>query len=105
MVKERDPHFQGHERRHGEVSYQPKVVRMGQCVLAIFCCITKHPRVSLVVQVVKNLPAMKETRFDPWVRKIPWKREWQPTCLENPMDRGAWRATVHRVTESQTRLK
>ena len=25
--------------------------------------------------------------------------------LENPMDRGAWQATVHRVTESQTRLK
>ena len=29
----------------------------------------------------------------------------QCSCLENPMDRGAWRATVHRVTESQTRLK
>ena len=26
-------------------------------------------------------------------------------CLENPMDRGAWRATVHRVTKSQTRPK
>ena len=26
-----------------------------------------------------------------------WKRKWQPTCLENPMDRGAWRATVHGV--------
>ena len=26
-------------------------------------------------------------------------------CLENPMDRGAWKATVHRVTKSQTRLK
>ena len=25
-------------------------------------------------------------------------------CLENPMDRGAWQATVHRVTESRTRL-
>ena len=25
-------------------------------------------------------------------------------CLENPMDRGAWRATVHRVTKSRTRL-
>ena len=25
-------------------------------------------------------------------------------CLENPMDRGAWQATVHRVTKSQTRL-
>ena len=24
------------------------------------------------------------------------------SCLENPMDRGAWRATVHRVTESDT---
>ena len=28
----------------------------------------------------------------------------QYSCLENPMDRGAWRATVHRVTKSQTRL-
>ena len=26
----------------------------------------------------------------------------QYSCLENPMDRGAWQATVHRVTESQT---
>ena len=26
-------------------------------------------------------------------------------CLENPMDRGAWQAMVHGVTESQTRLK
>ena len=25
----------------------------------------------------------------------------QYSCLENPMDRGAWRATVHRVTKSQ----
>ena len=24
--------------------------------------------------------------------------------LENPMDRGAWRVTVHRVTQSQTQL-
>ena len=27
------------------------------------------------------------------------------SCLENPMDRGAWQATVHRVTQSQTQLK
>ena len=26
------------------------------------------------------------------------------SCLENPRDRGAWRATVHEVTKSQTRL-
>ena len=28
----------------------------------------------------------------------------QSSCLENPMDRGAWLATVHGVAESQTRL-
>ena len=28
----------------------------------------------------------------------------QYSCLENPVDRGAWQATVHRVTKSQTRL-
>jgi len=27
----------------------------------------------------------------------------QYSCMENPMDRGAWRATVHRVAKSQTR--
>ena len=27
------------------------------------------------------------------------------SCLENPMDRGAWWATVHGVAKSQTRLK
>ena len=29
----------------------------------------------------------------------------QCSCLENPVDRGAWRATVHGVTQSLTRLK
>ena len=29
----------------------------------------------------------------------------QYSCLENPTDRGAWWATVHGVTKSQTRLK
>ena len=28
----------------------------------------------------------------------------QYSCLENPMDRRAWRAVVHQVAESQTRL-
>ena len=44
--------------------------------------------------------------FDPWVEKIPWRRAWQPTPVFLPgMDRGAWQATVHRVTESWIRLK
>ena len=29
----------------------------------------------------------------------------QYSCLENPMDRGAWWVTVHRVAKSRTRLK
>ena len=29
----------------------------------------------------------------------------QYSCLENPMDRGAWRATVHSIIWSQTQLK
>ena len=28
----------------------------------------------------------------------------QCSCLENPMDRGAWQVTVHRVAKSQTQL-
>ena len=29
----------------------------------------------------------------------------QYPCLENPMDRGAWRTTVHKVSQSRTRVK
>ena len=58
--------------------------------------------------MVKNLPAMLETWVhSPLVRKIPWRREWgsfQYSCLENPMDTGAWQATVHDITQSWTRL-
>ena len=45
--------------------------------------------------------------FDPWVKKIPWRREGYPlqySCLENPMGRGASQDTVHGVTEGWARL-
>ena len=32
-----------------------------------------------MAQMVKNLPAMQDTRFDLWAGKIPWRRAWQPT--------------------------
>ena len=60
--------------------------------------------------MAKNSPAIQETqemRFDPLVRKIPWRRKWQPTpvfLLENAMDRGAWQAIVHGVPKSWTWL-
>ena len=34
---------------------------------------------SLVAQLVKNPPAMERPGFDPWVGKIPWRRERLPT--------------------------
>ena len=61
---------------------------------------------SLVAQLVKNLPSVQETQFDPWLGRshgegmathssflalrIPWTEAWQ--------------ATVHGVTKSQTQL-
>ena len=41
-------------------------------------------RASLVVQTIKNLSAMQETWVDPWVRKIPWRREQLPTPVFLP---------------------
>ena len=55
--------------------------------------------------MVKNLPPMQET----WVHSIPGLERspgegngypLQYSCLENSMDRGAWQATVHGVSES-----
>ena len=35
---------------------------------------------------VKNLPAMQETQFKPWVQRISWRREWQPTPVFLPQE-------------------
>ena len=68
-------------------------------------------KTSQVVLVVKDLPAnagdARDTGLIPEVRKIPWRRKWHPppvfmTGVKNPMDRGAWQATVHGVTKSRT---
>ena len=65
--------------------------------------------VSKVAQWVKNLSAMQEMQADtssiPRLRRSPGGGHGNPpqySCLENPMDRGAWRATVHGVAESDT---
>ena len=58
--------------------------------------------------VVKNLPANAgdRQRFSSWIRKIPWRRAWQPTPVFLPGEsHGCPWATVHEVTKSRTRLK
>ena len=55
-----------------------------------------------------NAENARDTGSIPGLERVPWRRPWQPTpisCLENPVDRGAWQATVHRVTKSWTLLK
>ena len=45
----------------------------------------------------------KKHGFNPWVGKTPGGGHSNPpqcSRLENPMDRGAWRARVHRITKS-----
>ena len=67
---------------------------------------TLYHQASLVAQLVKNLPAMQET----WVQSLgrfPGEGNGNPlqySCVENPMDGGAWQVTVYGVAKSQTRL-
>ena len=59
---------------------------------------------------VRNLPVVQETRrhgFGPWVRKIPRRRQWQPTSVFLPGKSHGQRslvATVHGVAKGRTRL-
>ena len=47
--------------------------------------VTWDGKTTLVAQLVKRLPTMWERPgFDPWVRKIPWRRKWQPTPILLP---------------------
>ena len=62
--------------------------------------------VSLVAQTVNNLPAVVgDLGSIPGFGRSPAGGHGNPlqySCLENPMDRGAWQAVVHRVGKSRT---
>ena len=64
---------------------------------------------SLVALVVKNLCANAGDKGDsgsiPGLGRSPGGGHGNPlqhSCLKNPLDRGAWLATVHKFTKSQT---
>ena len=57
---------------------------------------------SLVAQTVKNPPAMQETRVRSLGEEEPLEKGIQYSCLENPTNRGTWRATVRGVAKSWT---
>ena len=67
---------------------------------------------SQVVLVVKNPPAnagdVRDVGSTPGLGRAPGGGHGSSllySCLGNPMDRGAWRATVHGVAQSQIQLK
>ena len=66
-------------------------------------------RASQVVLVVKNLPAnagnVRDLGSIPGLGRSSGGGHGNPlqySCLENPMDKGAWQVMVHGVTKSQT---
>ena len=80
--------------------------------LATFDKIKSILYILFVVLVVKNLPAnagdVRDAGLIPGLGKSPGGghgNSVQYSCLENPMDRGAWWAMVHRVSKSWTWLK
>ena len=62
----------------------------------------------LMAQTVKHLSAMQETRLQSLGWEDPLEKEMaahsSTLAWKNPMDGGAWQATVHGVTKSRTRL-
>ena len=76
------------------------------------CTKPTFERASQVVLEVKNLPAnegdLRDVGSIPGSGRFPGEghdNSLQYSCLENSMDRRAWRVTLHRVTKSQTWLK
>jgi len=64
-----------------------------------------------VVLVVKNLPVsagdIRDAGSVPGLGRSPGighDNSLQDSCLENPMDRGAWQAVIHGVAKNQTQL-
>ena len=59
-----------------------------------------------MAQAVKNPPAVQETPALGWGNPLEEGNgnPLQYSCLENPMDRGAWQAAVYGVAKSRARL-
>ena len=88
-----------------EITWSPLGVGRCDCLNAHF---SKSSFVFLFLDflggsVVKNLPVNEgETSSIPGLGRVPWEGNGNPRqypCLGNPMDRGAWKATIHGVAE------
>ena len=89
-------------------------VQLRHCVkisrqISSFCATALgFPGSSVVKNPLANAGDTRDAGSIPGSGRSPGGRRGNPLrypCLETPMDRGAWRSAVHRVTQSQTRLK
>ena len=96
--------YNGKKQNHclKEISAHLRLLQLGKL---------RHGRVSQVVLVIENLPAnagdVGDTVLIPGLERSLGGGNGnllQYSCLRNPMDRGTWWATVHRVAKSQTGL-
>ena len=96
-------HTERFENTFGEVvSYIYSKQKMCYHVLHFILGFPNLAAKSLLVSAGSKL---LRCRLDPWVKKIPGDGNgnlFQYSCLENPMDIGAWWAMVRRVTNNQT---
>ena len=99
---------------HFSCSVIPNTSRQIRNSFFVFCFwqSTDLFRASQVALVVKNLPAnagdVRDVRSVLGSGRSPGGGHGNPlrySCLENPMHRGVWRASVHGVTKSQTQVK
>ena len=61
----------------------------------------------VVTNLTANAGDTRDAGSIPELGRLPWRRNGNPlqySCLEKPMARGAWQATVHGFTKSQTLL-
>ena len=84
----------------------PGMPRISTCFISAFYGMHYHPLGFPGGTVVKNLPTNAgDTSWIPGSGRSPGGRNGYPlqySCLQNPMDRGAWHFTVHEVAEADT---
>ena len=93
---------------HGEYSWYQNSSKLSPAIRASFIKNYTYQGASLVAQMVRICLQCRRPGFDPCVGKISGEENGYPlqySCLENPMDKGVWWATVHGVAKNQTWLR
>ena len=94
------------------IEYSSLCCRVGLCRLSILytvLCICWGSQMTLIEKILSDKAGdIRDLSLIPESGRSPGGVHGNPlqySCLENPMDGGAWRATVHKVTKRWTRLK